>query len=93
MNVAQSSGTLLFGDPHSVGSKLTLDTARRLKKPFFIVDWRSGWPAPHEEDVADARQWLLRIDVLNVAGNRESRQSGIRDATRDFLLACLRVTE
>ena len=91
LNVDQSDGTFWFGNPHSRGGKLTLRTARAAGKPDFIVDWRSGQDFPGD-DFPDFRSWLRKhkIKVLNVAGNRESSQPGIQEATRDFLIQAYR---
>jgi hypothetical protein len=90
-NVEEGDGTLIFGNPHSPGCTLTARVARAKGKPLFLVEWRSGWPPPHPEDVADFGEWIQEngIVVLNVAGNRESSQPGIRDAARDFLVKAL----
>lgn len=92
LNARGTDGTLWFGNPHSPGGKLTLRTVREARKPAYIVDWRSGWGPPHYEEVEDFRDWLTghNIEVLNVAGNRESSQPGIRDMTRHFLVEALR---
>lgn len=87
-NVKDSDGTLVFGNPNSAGSKLTVKTARQLSKPFFVVRWQSGQSLPSP---AKFRQWLRAndISVLNVAGNRESRNPGITRAVHDFLVSAL----
>jgi hypothetical protein len=91
LNARGTDGTFWFGNPHSPGGKLTLRTARSAGKPVFLVEWRSGWPFPDYGDVSDFRAWLAahNIEVLNVAGNRESSQPGIRDMTRHFLAEAL----
>lgn len=93
LNVRDADGTLWFGNPHSPGGKLTLKTARQLSKPWFIVEWRRGWPPPDVDEVGEVRAWLTEnnIQTLNVAGNRESSQPGIHEQTAQFLLTVIRV--
>lgn len=91
LNVSETDGTFWFGNPHSAGGKLTLGTARKMRKPLFVVEWRSGWPDPHPEDTEDFLSWVAKnqIETLNVAGNRESSQPGIRVTVANFLLSAL----
>jgi Circularly permutated YpsA SLOG family len=81
-NVRDSDGTLVLtrGSP-SGGTALTIEIARRMGRPFLVVDL-TGDPDP-----ATARRWLAeaRIGVLNVAGPRESQRPGIGEAARAFL--------
>lgn len=80
-NIHNSDGTILFGDPYSPGSKLTLRLCRELKKLWIIN--------PTEEDFAF---WIVihNIRVLNVAGNRESKNPGIQERVRNFLVEVLK---
>lgn len=92
LNVRESDGTLVFGNSKSPGSKLTLSTCGAYGKPSFVVPWRSGQSSkPSRVLVKLFRQWLddNDIEVLNVAGNRESGQPGIAKATSTFLIAAL----
>jgi hypothetical protein len=90
-NVAEADGTLVFGDDRSRGCALTIRLASELGKPVFVVGWASGQPTPREA-VPTFQRWLAdhRIRTLNVAGNREERQPGIRAAVMGFLHAALR---
>lgn len=89
-NVEASSGTLILSLgplPNDSGSMLTGKLARRLGKPhrwFTIPIGRIGCDIVVE--------WLEenRIEVLNVAGPRESREPGIQTAARDALVAILK---
>jgi hypothetical protein len=56
------------------GSRLTVDTAHSLGKPFFVGDL-DLYATP--EKVLDF-VWTHRVRTLNVAGPRESRCRGIR---------------
>lgn len=92
-NVEASSGTLIvsFGPlPNESGSMLTASLARKMFKPNLHL-W--VWPDGHFHSVGGARllAWLEghRIQILNVAGPRESREPGIQAATCAALVAIL----
>lgn len=81
-NVVDSSGTLILcRGPLRGGTELTHRLAKRLEKPFLIVDLLQG---PDGEEVW---RWLRACDVriLNVAGPRESSAPGIALETCRFL--------
>jgi hypothetical protein len=85
-NVADADATLILArGPLSGGTALTRDVARRLQKPFLIIDLDAG-PNP-----TAVREWLAGhdVEVLNVAGPRESQRPGIGDEARAFLRALL----
>jgi len=84
-NVDNSSGTLLVGPYEMGGSRLTFEVATELKKPLFLAEFGNT------PNVEEFRRWLERnkIQVLNVAGNRESQSPGIEEFTRQFLLKAL----
>ena len=84
-NVMDSDGTLLIGPYRMGGTRLTHEIARQLKKPLFLA------PYPDLPNAKDFRNWLERhtIQVLNVAGNRESQSPGITEFTRSFLILAL----
>jgi hypothetical protein len=77
-NVAHSDGTLIIsrGSP-SGGTKLTEQIAIRYNKPRFVVNLKR--PLDAEKFVA----WVCEhnISEVNVAGPRESKQSGIQKQT------------
>ena len=81
-NVLDSEATLILcrGRPQG-GTELTLRLAQRHGRPYLVVDL--GDP-PSVEDV---RHWLEaeQIEILNVAGPRESQSPGIATAARRFL--------
>ena len=85
-NVVDSSGTLLVGNYESGGSRLTYDLAGQLNKPLFLAEF------PNSTDTEEFRRWLelYDIQVLNVAGNRESKSPGIAEFTRNFLVGACR---
>jgi hypothetical protein len=77
-NVQHSDGTLIItrGTP-SGGTALTEDICLASKKPRHVVNLKRPFDA--EKFVAWVRENNIR--TLNVAGPRESKQSGIRKAT------------
>lgn len=79
-NIEDSNGTLLMGTIHSPGSRLTLRHCQGLEKPWIIN------PTP-----SDLKKWLetYSIEVLNVAGNRESKNPGIEKTTVSLLCSAL----
>jgi hypothetical protein len=84
-NVRDSDATLWFGDRHSPGSKLTLDTCRALGKPFLIV-YKGTRPS-------EVSAWIAgnNVLVLNVTGNRESKAPGIGARVERFMGAVFRL--
>lgn len=85
-NVENGDATLIFAtDPTSDGTRLTIDHARRLGRPWLLVD---PFEAAAREQV---RAWLAATQptVLNVAGNRESRSPGIAQQAERVLYAVL----
>jgi hypothetical protein len=80
-NVAQSDGTVIFGNVSSPGSFQTKMACLRLKKPFIA-----------NPSVNGLREWIAthNIKVLNVAGNRESKNPGIESRVREFLVRALK---
>ena len=82
-----SDATLVLtrGRP-SGGTALTISLARRHRRPVLVLD------LAQDPDPAEVRRWAEAegIGVLNVAGPRESLQSGILDEARGFLLDVLR---
>ncbi len=86
INVMNSDGTLIFGDPESRGSALTARYCTELGKPHCVTLWsRSGIEM---DTISDVVQWIIKKDIktLNVAGNRESRNLGIHDAVSRFIV-------
>jgi len=76
-NVLEADATAIFGDVFSAGSLLTRSLCREFKKPSIEN------PTPEE-----LRRWIeeYNIKVLNIAGNRESKNPGIYKATYDVVL-------
>jgi hypothetical protein len=85
-NVVDSDGTLiLFRQELVGGTHLTHRMAVKHGRPFLLIDLEDT------PDVRAVRNWIDDecIDVLNVAGPRESSSAGIHRQARDFLLQAL----
>ena len=81
-NVIESDGTLILnlGDL-SGGTRVTVDCAKKHGKHYFVVQ------LDEDPELEDALFWLTehQIEVLNVAGPRESKQPGVYLLARAFL--------
>lgn len=81
-NVRGSDGTLILTKgPVDGGTALTVRLAIENKKPFLIIDLYL------RPDPWIVREWIERnnLEVLNVAGPRESEFPGIHDRALEFL--------
>lgn len=87
-NVQDSDGTVIFGDFYSPGSKLTVACCKSLSKPLYRV-CREDNPIIEKQDFLN---WLksYNIRTLNVAGNRESKNPGIQERVKNFLVEALK---
>jgi hypothetical protein len=98
-NVVQSDGTLiLFRDIITRGTGLTVQFAKRHQRPYLCIDMSTPPPAnddgQHEEresiDAAaeEILSWLAQhnINVLNIAGPRESTTPNISSQSHTLLL-------
>ena len=87
-NVKQSDGTLfvLLTDKIDRGTSLTLKYCEQLGKPFFKIV-RDQIPVKEEELFKAFSSWVNEnnIQVLNVAGNRESKAPGLQKFTSEIL--------
>ncbi len=86
-NVLDGDATLIFcRGPLSGGTELTLRLAKRHGRPRLVVDL-GGFIEP-----AVVRDWLTHnaVEVLNVAGPRESQSPGIAAAAREYLISLFR---
>jgi hypothetical protein len=73
-NVRDSDATLILClGPISGGTRLTRDEARRQQKPCLVLKLSDS------PDIAEFRGWLEehKVQVLNIAGPRESQCPGI----------------
>lgn len=81
-NVLDSNATVMFGRLTSTGSQLTLRYCRENNRRVLIN------PSPYIlANVID----LCDIKILNVAGNRESKNPGIRQRTEDRISHVIRL--
>ncbi len=80
-NIQDSDGTVIFGDIKEPGSKLTANICRTLEKPWV-----------NNPGIIFFLRWAIEnnIQVLNVAGNRESKSPGIYDKVFNFLYEALK---
>ncbi|MFO7842437.1 MAG: putative molybdenum carrier protein [Bacteroidales bacterium] len=83
-NVITTDGTLIIKDNHSLG-KGTMNTigyCKKYKRPCFIAN-----TIMQHENRSSFLLWLKtnKIQVLNVAGNRESKSPGIANKTYTLL--------
>ncbi|MEE4196928.1 MAG: putative molybdenum carrier protein [Bacteroidales bacterium] len=83
-NVMESDGTLIIKDAHPFGKGTsdTIDLCKKYHKPLFF----SGISRQKESRILFL-SWLSsgQINVLNIAGNRESQSPGIEEKTYRIL--------
>lgn len=82
LNVRDSDGTLILNlGPLEGGTGLTKILAVKLRRPYLVVELDG------EHDMQELRRWLLEnnVQVLNVAGPRESKRPGIHQLAVSFL--------
>jgi Circularly permutated YpsA SLOG family len=86
-NVRDSDGTLILhrGSPEG-GTALTIELAKRMQKPCLEVNLND------RPRIKPVRSWLKanRVGILNVAGPRESQNSGIYQQAVKFLRKVLK---
>lgn len=64
VNVQLSSGTIIFGDETSPGSKATLKFIKKHNKPYLI-----------NPTVQQIKEFRIYKEIINIAGNRGSKIS------------------
>jgi len=83
-NIQDADATLVLtaGGQMEEGTRLTIEWAEDLNKPFFHLELENI-DKPDEALILAAMTWLIgkEIKVLNVAGNRESTSPGIGNST------------
>lgn len=94
-NIKDSDATMIlrFQGPGLVlgrGTKLTIKTLRKAEKPYRIFDPSRPHQVPRAvrwicETIIEEGEETRHIEVLNVAGPRESGSPGIYDRSRLFL--------
>jgi predicted Rossmann fold nucleotide-binding protein DprA/Smf involved in DNA uptake len=84
-NVIDSDATLIItsGEPEG-GTALTVELARRHKKPCIIIDIEKD---KRKEILSHISEWLrnMDIEVLNVAGPRKSKNQKIYPAVKHII--------
>lgn len=92
-NVVESDGTLIiFRDVITRGTGLTVKFAKRHHRPYLCIDL-AKLPSEDEQATEEASQdilnWLAEenINVLNVAGPRESTTPNINSQSHSLLLS------
>lgn len=86
-NVLDGDATLILcRGPLSGGTELTLRLAERHRRPRLVVD------LDRRVEPAEVRRWLEdnAVEILNVAGPRESQSPGIADLAYEFLVGVFR---
>lgn len=91
LNVQDSDATLLvtFAEQLTGGTRLTANVAKQQRKNCQCLVLPSRGRSRIPDGVKDALlEWIRvkHIEVLNVAGPRESKEPGIQAATRDALV-------
>ena len=89
-NVESSDGTLVVSARRSAGTDLTIRLAQQCRKPLLVISLDDVKEDLWSEATA-VQAWIRKfgIQVLNVAGNRESVAPGIARVTHDLLVAAL----
>ncbi|ABK42668.1 conserved hypothetical protein [Magnetococcus marinus MC-1] len=91
LNVQDSDATLIITDGAlSGGTARSVEFARRLGRPFLVLQITRC--LQDADLLIKLCQWLKVYDVqvLNVAGPRESRKPGIYQLTRQFLVQLIK---
>lgn len=82
-NVAAAHGTLVFGDPASPGTRLTLAVCRHQRKPCLLNPGSAAEAAAFVAGLAAGRAGRT---VINVAGSRGSKLTAARRAAVEAVL-------
>jgi Circularly permutated YpsA SLOG family len=81
-NVRATDATVWFGSPESSGGVCTLSACRAFRKPYLVIGLEPDKTLPSQ-----VAGWLAanNVRILNVAGNRKSRQPGLGARVEVFL--------
>ena len=82
LNVQDSDGTLIINRGElDGGTALTVRLAEKIEKPCLIVKQEE------QSDLTKVSHWLNQndINILNIAGSREDKRSGVYKQTIKFL--------
>ena len=94
LNIQISDATIIFGNLKEGGSKLTLDlcqnTWKKIVLPVELLKYRNIHILRDHITSEYIKNWLEsnNIEILNVAGNRESKMPGIQNFVKEFLVKC-----
>ena len=78
-NVLGSDGTLWFGSTNSPGARLTIRLCHKHNRPVKRIRYSIENRRSPIREIPGLVKWIKRnnIEILNVAGNRESKNEGI----------------
>lgn len=91
-NVRMADATLWIGNRYSPGGWLTIETCEDEGKAFLVIPWPAPEWAEHgalQRYAQTLRSWITEKapwGILNIAGNRERTNPGIREHTRLLLV-------
>ncbi len=91
-NVLNSDGTLWFGSTNSPGARLTIKLCHRHGRPVKRIRYSIENRRSPIREIPGLVKWIKsnNIEVLNVAGNRESTNEGITMYTEAVISRLLR---
>lgn len=84
-NAHAADATIWIGSTTSAGFGMTSKSCHRWKKPLFLVE-----PGITPREVQEWLKVLIGVQIVNVAGNRESVNPGIGQRAESFLLRTLK---
>lgn len=90
LNVEEADGTFIFGNEGSPGCLLTIRYCYELGKPYFLVKWPTALATPLFGPTLGKWVKAHNIEILNVAGNRESTNPGIFEAAVFYICETLK---
>ena len=91
-NVLNSDGTLWFGNTESPGARLTFRLCHTHNRPIKRIRYSGKNRRLPKHEIPGLVKWVRQhdIEVLNVAGNRESTNPGITMFTEAVITRLLR---
>lgn len=84
-NVEDSDATLWLGETGSPGYRATSKACRAARKPMLVVE-----PGMTQGPALAWMELVIGLEVLNIAGSRESRSPGIGERAERWLTALFR---
>ena len=86
VNVKNSDATVIFGNVNSAGSRVTANAAKDLGKPLLVLPGKNV-----DADISDLVEFLNEhnVKILNVAGNRQSRNKGLQERVSKIIQRAL----